>query len=394
MSNDPRPHTPTFRFGDAPNHTFTFADGWVETSSPPVGAGDRRESLPTGMTAPRPSSSSSTGIARPRTPTFRFGDVSSNHDFTFADGWVETSSPPPGVGELRDALPTTGPRPSSSSETGIARPPTPSFRFGDASDHIFSFADGWVETLPSPGGLRESLPTTGPRPSSPSGTATAHPHLLLPGQLEDNNQDPSARSGNPLAVHEFGQQTPAEFSLRILHNASPSPLLRPSHHRTASGGGTNSAQFPALAPSAQLAQKLLAAPPPEPREKPQENLALAPSHARSQSRASGISIVSDLDEGTSATPYDVRNESAPAHRFFTPEFQSALRAGAGIARDTLAELERLGGLVRGERELEKLLDDAVRLCSFQGSDTKTIAVLGDSGEGRTWVLLPWVRTIT
>ena len=96
-----------------------------------------------------------------------------------------------------------------------------------------------------------------------------------------------------------------------------------------------------------------------------------------------MSMLADLGDEIpgSATPYDVGSESAPAHRFFTAEFQSTLRAGTAIAREALVEVERLSALVQGDSDLEKLLDDATELCAFRGSDTKTIAVLGDSGEG-------------
>jgi ABC-type sulfate/molybdate transport systems ATPase subunit len=51
-----------------------------------------------------------------------------------------------------------------------------------------------------------------------------------------------------------------------------------------------------------------------------------------------------------------------------------------IAKDTLQVLKRLDDHGRGDADL-KLLDDAYQLSAFEGSDTKTIAVLGDSGEG-------------
>ena len=253
--------------------------------------------------------------SRPHTPTFRFGDAD-QHAFTFADGWVEPSSSPFGVAELRDALPATGPRLSSSfsgSPTpglNISRPHTPSFRFGDAEQHAFTFADGWVD--------RSTSPFTASR-------------------------DPSPR---PLA--------------------------------SGAGVSAGSGRLPAVA-----ALPILLTPPSETSEQPRESRALVPSHARSRSRTSDVSILSDLDEGAlgSATPYDVGNETAPAHRFFTPEFQATLREGAAIARSTLAEVEILDELVECDSGLEKLVDDATELCSFRGLDTKTIAVLGNSGEG-------------
>ena len=328
--------------------------------------------------------------SRLHTPTFRFGDAE-QHAFTFADGWVEPSSSPYGVAELRDALPATGLRPSSSfsgSPTpglNLSRPHTPSFRFGDAEQHAFTFADGWVEPSSSPFGgaeLRDTLPATGLRPSSSSsGSPTPGLNFLLSaqdnGEVDTQQNPPAHAEDNFPSVFTFGQDRPVEFSLRLLHNAasrdpSPRPLA------SGAGGDGSSGRLPAVA-----GLPLLLTPPSETSEQPRESLALVPTHARSRSRTSDVSILPDLDEGalSSATPYDVGNETAPAHRFFTPEFQATLREGAAIARNTLAEVEMFDELVEGDSGLEKLLDDATELCSFRGSDTKTIAVLGNSGEG-------------
>ncbi|KAJ9136605.1 Ras GTPase family protein [Pleurostoma richardsiae] len=81
-------------------------------------------------------------------------------------------------------------------------------------------------------------------------------------------------------------------------------------------------------------------------------------------------------------PYDLRDEETPQHRFFSPEFQSALQKGLGIAKDTVEAIEKLDGLVT-DSTLSKFLQTAKRLRVFHGSDTRTIAVLGDSGEGKS-----------
>ena len=266
--------------------------------------------------------------SRPHTPTFQFGDAAAHHAFTFADGWVEPSSSPFGVTELRDALPATGPFQGS----------------------------GEV-------GTQQNLPASG--------------------------------EYNTPGVFTFGQDRPVEFSLRLLHNArsrdpSPQPPAFGAGRETGDGPLPVVPALPLLlAPSSQPSQQpreslaLVLTSSSEPSEQHRENLTLVPAHARSRSRTSDVSILSDQGEEApgSATPYDVGNESAPAHRFFTAEFQSTLREGTAIARDTLAEVERLDDLVQGDGDLEKLLDNAMELSAFRGSDTKTIAVLGDSGEG-------------
>jgi hypothetical protein len=140
------------------------------------------------------------------------------------------------------------------------------------------------------------------------------------------------------AVDNFGQQRPNDFSLRVLHNVTPLPSRGPS-------------------------------------PQPAENSPLF-LHPHPRHRPSDVSTISDLED--KAAPYDVREEGAPAHRFFTPGFQSAIQEGIAIVRDVWAEVEKLDGLL----EDEDLVDEATELWAFEGSDTKTIAVLGDSGDGQ------------
>ncbi|KAF5589898.1 uncharacterized protein FSUBG_11004 [Fusarium subglutinans] len=64
------------------------------------------------------------------------------------------------------------------------------------------------------------------------------------------------------------------------------------------------------------------------------------------------------------TPYDPRQEPAPIHTLFTSTLQDALKEEA-------------------DSELSKFLDDAKDLQGFQGTDTRTVAVLGASGEGKS-----------
>ncbi len=97
---------------------------------------------------------------------------------------------------------------------------------------------------------------------------------------------------------------------------------------------------------------------------------------------SDASVVSDdIDD---SNPYDVRDEEAPLEPFFTPAFQTMLRNGLGIANRTVTAIERLVGSSQPSGDLERLFNDAKNLSTFQSSDTRTIAVLGDSGEGNFW----------
>jgi len=77
----------------------------------------------------------------------------------------------------------------------------------------------------------------------------------------------------------------------------------------------------------------------------------------------------------------VRDEEAPLEPFFTPVFQTALKTGLNIANKVVSAIEKLVGSSEPSSDLERLFKDATRLGTFQSSDTRTIAVLGDSGEG-------------
>lgn len=84
------------------------------------------------------------------------------------------------------------------------------------------------------------------------------------------------------------------------------------------------------------------------------------------------------------TPYDDRAEAAPPHALFTTTFQDALKQGSDIAQKTMRSIEKLqsGASREVESDINKFLSDAKSLQRFQGTDTRTIAVLGDSGEGK------------
>jgi len=83
-------------------------------------------------------------------------------------------------------------------------------------------------------------------------------------------------------------------------------------------------------------------------------------------------------------PYDAKDEPAPAHALFTSTFQDALKDGRKIAQAAVAAIEAAIGTGTAEPDdlLRKLMQDAKGLTKFEGTDTRTIAVLGDSGEGK------------
>ncbi|UNI13469.1 hypothetical protein JDV02_000212 [Purpureocillium takamizusanense] len=88
---------------------------------------------------------------------------------------------------------------------------------------------------------------------------------------------------------------------------------------------------------------------------------------------------------TQPIPYDAKDEAAPAHELFTSTFQDALKDGRKISEDAVAAIEGAmqASTAASTVELRQLLHTAKALTSFECTDTRTIAVLGDSGEGKS-----------
>lgn len=94
---------------------------------------------------------------------------------------------------------------------------------------------------------------------------------------------------------------------------------------------------------------------------------------------STVSIATDQSGPSSA--YDVRVETMPDEPFFHPTFQATLKMGIVLAHDVAHSLEKCKLASEPQSDLSRLLKDAKDLSHFQSSDTRTIAILGDSGEG-------------
>ncbi|CAG9951905.1 unnamed protein product [Clonostachys rosea f. rosea IK726] len=92
--------------------------------------------------------------------------------------------------------------------------------------------------------------------------------------------------------------------------------------------------------------------------------------------------VSEPDAKRTDTSYDVHSESTPSHPFFGELFQSQIQAGRVISQQ-IAELFEDSSFWSEHSSVTKLVDDARRLSAFHVSDTRTIAVMGDSGEGKS-----------
>lgn len=108
------------------------------------------------------------------------------------------------------------------------------------------------------------------------------------------------------------------------------------------------------------------------------------SFAESSRRPSDVSAVS---ANATTAPYDVNGEEAPVEPFFDPRFQATLVKGIDLAQRMANAMA--GDHFKSERDsdLNRLWNDAKRLRNFQTSDTRTVAVLGDSGQGESTLSL-------
>lgn len=97
-------------------------------------------------------------------------------------------------------------------------------------------------------------------------------------------------------------------------------------------------------------------------------------------RVSDLSVLSVDD--SQAEPYDVRDEITPPAPFLSPGFQDTLKKGVEIAKAAATAIEAVQGFLEPGRHGERLFADARRLSNFRCSNTRTIAFLGDSGEGK------------
>ena len=93
---------------------------------------------------------------------------------------------------------------------------------------------------------------------------------------------------------------------------------------------------------------------------------------------SQLSINSNEQE---AAPYNVADEETPEAPFYKTDFQNALRKGMCLTKNVAEALERLGISTESRRDLNRLQKDAKELSNFESVNMRTIAVLGDSGEG-------------
>jgi hypothetical protein len=97
-------------------------------------------------------------------------------------------------------------------------------------------------------------------------------------------------------------------------------------------------------------------------------------------------LTTSTEVDNSKLPYDIRDEPVPNEPFYSPAFQSSLKTGEEIAREATDLLTEICSSNNNQalEHLEKLAKD---LSTNRGSETRTIAILGDSGEGKLFWLI-------
>ncbi|KAH7316951.1 hypothetical protein B0I35DRAFT_434291 [Stachybotrys elegans] len=228
---------------------------------------------------------------------------------------------------------------------------------------------------------------------------------LTPGRATGSAGGPNIAisGGNTSSAQGSMSLSASPFIFRGLHNATPLPSPLPSREpspqpstsiershltsasippKTLSGPSSIYTSAALLHPSSPLS------PTPTPRARA---LSTVSSQVSTPEKAiqspSATSTDAPLGEQplASVTPYDAKEELAPAHALFTTAFQDALKNGSSIANDTVIAIEKLaaGGWAGSTADVKKYLTDAKSFTAFRSTDTRTIAVLGDSGEGKS-----------
>ncbi|TEY79928.1 hypothetical protein BOTCAL_0040g00200 [Botryotinia calthae] len=103
------------------------------------------------------------------------------------------------------------------------------------------------------------------------------------------------------------------------------------------------------------------------------------SHSRRSSEASSADSESSNDD----VKYAVEDEKAPLEPYFTEEFQLILGRSYDIAIQVANELGKLENVFGEDVNFRRLLNDSKGLSARDISSTRTIAILGASGEGKS-----------
>lgn len=261
-----------------------------------------------------------------------------------------------------------------------------------------------IFTVPASSGGSSQNATIDTSQSSPSLGVPRSDPVAIPAMKVNGPTVTEYLSPKPFVFGQNPQsnQLPAEntlFTFRSLHNASPQPpmmfakplkLAGPSS--AAQPSETNSLQAPGNHKTDEIQQKLGSL-------NSSENLvrgipkilnnaeSLGPVEHKvepdlqPQPHSTVPPIVPTNAKDLTRAPYDTKDEPAPTAPFYTTAFQSALKDGVGIAREAGEALVAVCAL-DDSPTLQRLKSMAEDLSKYRNSETKTIAVLGDSGEGK------------
>ncbi|KAF4335290.1 hypothetical protein FBEOM_10865 [Fusarium beomiforme] len=279
-----------------------------------------------------------------------------------------------------------------------SNPPSTLFKGLSIADDLSSPDHGSHSTpgrsTPRTFDLSFSSPSSGPDPSSSSDG------VFVFGQ-QSPNQNVSSRNVFQFGGddHDSSSLQTQPFSFQSLHNMTPLPSRSPSP--------LPSCETPPRPQTSQLNLSFLTPPARTTRAQSTSNSQVPPflfnslSSPASDSRQRSLSFVSstvstpsrtqletpdsNLEPPALVVPYDTRTESASPHALFTSAFQGALKQGPVIAQKAVKAIEKMqaGDPSILDSDVSRFLDDAKDLQQFQGNDTRTIAVLGDSGEGKS-----------
>lgn len=234
-------------------------------------------------------------------------------------------------------------------------------------------------------------------PSASSTTTSTPPGVFRFHQSPSPAASAAATVPVPVAMpsFQFGEPAPPTStaptnggpSFRFFHNISPSPSPQPSPYASPRQSSVMAS------PEAELARLTLNETPAS-SQTPPRTLQLTSfqfsspiSHANataSGEQSSRRALTASPAPGSELelVSYSVRKEQPPSHPFFTSQFQSALKGGLDIAKGIADMIQTMPATIERGPELLELLQRAERLRKFIGSDTRTVAVLGDSGEGQ------------
>lgn len=226
--------------------------------------------------------------------------------------------------------------------------------------------------------------------TTPSFTFDIDPSALGEGAREANHPTSAeTASSSPLIVYQFG-------SFRGLHNVTPVPSPKAEPFKLSDDYVFDFSLPSPKFPSPKAASKIRSPRNSRPSSlsdllgySPSTQSGRPPAETGQSSTSEPILLLgnqshSDLSRSVAGSQqpvvaYDVLNEETPRHPFFSNTFQATLQKGLGIAKAATDVLKSVRS-VQGSG-LDSLLKEGEDLCAFHGTSTRTIAILGDSGQG-------------